>query len=69
MILHRILHSRFGCLPRMDLLTHTSVRAPAPLQYDSSKKWAVARLVLDFIQCFVLIVRPSYGWQIDQESM
>ncbi|GLC33063.1 hypothetical protein PLESTB_000374500 [Pleodorina starrii] len=32
---------------------------------DRSKRFAVARLVLDFLQCFILIVNPAYGWSID----
>ncbi|GLI64845.1 hypothetical protein VaNZ11_008226 [Volvox africanus] len=32
---------------------------------DTSKRFAVARLVLDFLQCFILIVNPAYGWSID----
>lgn len=28
---------------------------------DASKRFAVGRLLLDFIQCFILIVRPTYG--------
>lgn len=38
-------------------------------KFDSSKRWAIARLVLDFIQCFVLVVRPSLPWSIDESSM
>jgi hypothetical protein len=38
-------------------------------KFDSSKRWAIARLVLDFIQCFVLVVRPSLPWSIDESNM
>lgn len=30
-------------------------------KYDTSKRFAVAKLVLDFIQSFVLIVNPAFG--------
>jgi hypothetical protein len=38
-------------------------------KYDSSRRWAFVRLVLDFIQCFVLVVRPSLPWKIDESTM
>ncbi|KAG2493479.1 hypothetical protein HYH03_008295 [Edaphochlamys debaryana] len=35
---------------------------------DTSKRFAFARLVLDFLQCFILIVNPTYGWEIDTSA-
>ncbi|GFR48517.1 hypothetical protein Agub_g10412 [Astrephomene gubernaculifera] len=35
---------------------------------DTSKRFAFARLVLDFLQCFILIVNPAYGWSIDEKA-
>lgn len=36
-------------------------------KYDKSRKWAVARVVLEFIQCLLLVVKPSAGWAIDKD--
>ncbi|KAG2450719.1 hypothetical protein HYH02_004557 [Chlamydomonas schloesseri] len=35
---------------------------------DTSKRFAFAKLILDFLQCFILIVNPSYGWAIDTNA-
>jgi hypothetical protein len=37
-------------------------------KFDSSSRLAVLKIILDFIQFFLLVVRPSYGWDIDQSS-
>lgn len=36
-------------------------------KYDSSKKFAVAKLVLDFVQVFLLLVGKDFGWYIDED--
>lgn len=36
-------------------------------KYDTSKKYAVIKLVLDFVQVFLLIVGKNFGWKIDED--
>lgn len=38
-------------------------------QVDSSKKFAVAKIVLDYIQLLWLVVHPDFGWDIDEDFL
>lgn len=37
-------------------------------KWDKQHKYAVLKVVVEWIQLFLLLVLPNYGWVIDQDS-
>ncbi len=50
-------------------LPHSARVVCAPPPPPHTHHPLLALQVLDFVQCFILIVRPTLGWNIDEQSM